>query len=188
MSLLLQYNYYWICILFNIIIIQSLLYSNKICVTAMNNTDDLNCIKTLNYINEQEQLISPYNYSNSTNNNTNNTKYDNELRIYILCPNTIYEIGTLTTSGKCCNDGYHPIELRSNTEYICGNDGNINNNCIITGGEFQLSTFPTTYNFESTTNVILKGFIFQSALVNGALFANKGNITFINCIFRVSII
>jgi len=108
-----------------------------------------------------------------------------QVETYTLCPNTIYEIGFLGSSG-ITEGGFPALTLRQNTRYICGEDGKSSNNCILTGGQIQvLSTF-NSFNGESKSNILLKGLTFQKAESAGALLVAPGDVIFEDCIFRVS--
>ena len=105
---------------------------------------------------------------------------------YILCPDTIYQMGTFdSTSFKIVN-GSRPIYTRSNSIYQCGVDGKSSNNCIITGGEYHVFHEYTSYNRENKVNVVMKGLTFEDASGAGLIIAAPGDITFIDCVFRVS--
>jgi len=63
---------------------------------------------------------------------------------YILCPNTVYTIGSEMNRGeKCCLDNQSPILSRSNTNIKCGDDGDPNNHCVLVGGALFKFFFPS---------------------------------------------
>jgi hypothetical protein len=105
---------------------------------------------------------------------------------YILCPNTTYKMGSLDVFANEMIDGWKPIFTRSNSIFQCGEDGKSSSNCIITGGVFQLMHEVQTFNNELKENVVIKGITFEDATRGAALLAAPGDITFIDCIFKVS--
>jgi len=104
---------------------------------------------------------------------------------FTLCPNTVYKIGFLGAGGVT-EDGFPALVLRQNTRYICGEDGKSSNNCVITGGQFQLLSTYNSFNAEVKRNVLLKGITFQNGQSAGALFVAPGDVIVEDCIFRVS--
>jgi len=106
---------------------------------------------------------------------------------YILCPNTIFPIGSETNPGeRCCLDNQSPILSRANTEIKCGDDGDPKNKCVVTGGIFQV-IFSYTNWAELDENFVLEGVTFQEADFASVILSNGGDITFRNCVFRVRI-
>lgn len=109
------------------------------------------------------------------------------LEKYILCPNTIYHISTKSTSdANTTTIGFRTIYTRSNSIYQCGIDGKSSNHCIIRGGDFQLRHEHIFYDYETKVNVVIRGLTFEAAEQGALLLASPGDITFIDCIFRVS--
>ena len=105
---------------------------------------------------------------------------------YILCPNTIYRMGTFDVTTYQIQNGFPPIYTRSNSLYQCGEDGKSSNNCVITGGEYHVFHEYASYNRENKVNVVMKGLTFENASGGGLIIAAPGDIAFIDCIFRVS--
>jgi len=113
------------------------------------------------------------------------TKNAFQVETYILCPNTVYKIGFIGASGVT-EDGFPALVLRQNTRYICGEDGKSSNNCILTGGQFQLLSTFNSFNQEIKANIQIKGITFQDGESAGALLVAPGDVIFEDCIFRVS--
>lgn len=104
-------------------------------------------------------------------------------REYILCPNTVFKLG-FTRDFVCCVDGMTPIIPRSNSHYKCGEDGSIENNCTLVGGESGVLSTPAVFD-EVVSDVTIQGIHFERQTV-GVLLASPGDITFIDCEFSVS--
>jgi hypothetical protein len=107
------------------------------------------------------------------------------LETYILCPNTTYTIGVINDDFQIEN-GYNPLNTRSNSIFQCGEDGKSSNNCVITGGAIQIFHSYLTFNQENKVNVVIKGITFENAIDYCAFLVAPGDITFSDCIFRVS--
>jgi len=106
---------------------------------------------------------------------------------YILCPDTIFPIGSETNPGeRCCIDNQSPILSQSNTEIKCGDDGDPKNNCVVTGGIFQV-LFSYTNWAEVDENFVVEGVTFQEADFASVMLSNARDVTFRNCIFRVGL-
>jgi hypothetical protein len=104
---------------------------------------------------------------------------------FVICPNTRFKLGVPNSEGNCCTDGYRPIQLRKNTEYLCGADGSSKNSCVLVGGQYQVLTTTDSYNQEDKTGIVLKGLTFEDGGNAGALLVAPGDVTFIDCIFEV---
>jgi hypothetical protein len=105
---------------------------------------------------------------------------------YILCPDTIYTMGSFDPITEISIDGWKPIFTRANSIFQCGEDGKSSNNCILTGGAVQIFHEVVTFNREDKNNVVIKGITFEDAKTGGVVLAAPGDITLIDCIFRVS--
>jgi len=105
------------------------------------------------------------------------------VRQYKLCPETEYNPGKFDINGKLIAGDQPPIVVRSNLNLKCGSDGNVEDNCNIVGGEFQLDA-SNIHGLEMPfENVVLEGITFKDA-DKYSVYANRpGNITFINCAF-----
>lgn len=105
---------------------------------------------------------------------------------FVICPGTVLEIGFLVP-GVGIDQGQAPIIPRSNTEFLCGEDGKSENNCIIKGGDFGVIAVPVFFRQDlSVNNVQIKGFTFEGQVQYAAFVATAGDISFIDCIIRVS--
>ena len=108
-----------------------------------------------------------------------------QVETYTLCPNTVYKIGS-AGSGSIFEDGFPPLTLRQNTRYICGSDGKSSNNCVLSGGQYQLLSMFSTFDYEIKSNIVLKGITFENGQTAGVLLVAPGDVIFDDCIFRVS--
>jgi hypothetical protein len=115
---------------------------------------------------------------------------EGERNVYTLCPNTIFQLGPSTTPGK-----QSPLVARSNTLFKCGTDGSSANNCVLSGGESQFwssetGVFDTDEGAGESgivaTDVVVQGITFQDAQHVAILLEAAGDVTFIDCIIRVS--
>ncbi len=105
---------------------------------------------------------------------------------YILCPNAVYTIGTFDGAANTITGGSKAISTRANSIFQCGTDGISSNNCIVTGGTIQVLHDSAFFRNEDKSNVVIKGITFEDASHSAAVLAAPGDITFIDCIFRVS--
>ena len=105
---------------------------------------------------------------------------------YILCPDTTFNIGRFDDAGRCCLDGDYSLFLRSRSTVKCGADGKSSNNCIFLGGNTQLFYIGTFFGDLVAQDVVVMGITFQSTSFLSTALANRGDITFIDCIWRVS--
>jgi hypothetical protein len=116
--------------------------------------------------------------------------YDSTVyREYILCPNTEFKLGRACGPG-CLQGGSEPLSIRRNVGYKCGKEGLLSNNCKLIDGQFQIVSFDVQWEesqYEPHTNVTISGFQFEEGFFGTALLANRGSITFNNCVFRVSV-
>jgi len=110
-----------------------------------------------------------------------------EQKQFIICPGTVIDVGFLVP-GVGLEDGQEPIVPRSNSEYLCGVDGSSDNNCIIRGGDFGVVAVPVFFRQDlSVYNVVVKGFIFEGQNQYAAFMAVPGDVSFIDCVFRVRV-
>ena len=111
-------------------------------------------------------------------------------RQYILCRNTMFEVGVLDQDGSIV-DGYFPLAMKGNATVQCGRTGRRENNCLITFGDIGglFSPFVADdvrpIDFGEAT---VRGITFDDLLV-APIFVNLafGSLTFIDCAFLVSI-
>jgi hypothetical protein len=109
-------------------------------------------------------------------------------REYILCPDTEYIIGTFNRfvdERILFVGGFTPISPRNNVHYKCGSDGSSSNNCVLVGGSFHVLSFGTQFE-EVQGNVTMEGITFESAFRITLFLGNAGDITFQDCVIRVS--
>jgi hypothetical protein len=103
-------------------------------------------------------------------------------RTYVLCPNTDYVLGRQNAQGQIAG-GSMAISPRPNVHYKCGDDGSSANKCIIKGGEVAV----TSVSGDAVhSNVVFEGLTFEKSFLAGGFFNRPGDITFVDCIFRVS--
>lgn len=76
-----------------------------------------------------------------------------------------------------------PLHLRSNTRYLCGEDGSSSNDCRLVGGSYQLLSSPRLFDFEDTIGVLVQGLTFEDSRIAGAVLSNAGDVTFVDCLF-----
>jgi hypothetical protein len=93
---------------------------------------------------------------------------------YVMCPNTVYEA-----------NGNEYLELNGNASYLCGDNGASANQCIIRGGELQVSIFFGSYGLSNKDNILISGFIFEQSTFGNLAIASDGRSIFRDCIFRV---
>jgi hypothetical protein len=103
---------------------------------------------------------------------------------YTLCPNTVFEVGFSDSNGDCCFDGQSFLSARKNTRFQCGENGNVDNNCIVTGGESHVIFF-NEISDEVSNNAEFAGITFVNAARVTLFLGSLGDITFQDCIFRV---
>jgi hypothetical protein len=105
---------------------------------------------------------------------------------YILCPNTVFRLGTIPgPSASCCQDGMSPITARSNSKVKCGDSGASSNNCTIVGSQFQVVSSFYAFN-EYSNNIEFQGLTLQGSSYAAILLENDGDIIFTDCIVKVS--
>ena len=107
---------------------------------------------------------------------------------FVLCPNTYFQVGTQTGPREpCCANGSAPLTFRQNSRFLCGKDGKSSNNCILKGGQFQAISTVRTFGKEKKLNVRVEGLTFEDGGNAGVLLAAGGDVTFVDCVFRVSL-
>jgi hypothetical protein len=138
-------------------------------VSPLLNWPDGKCIDNITWIMQDQEMKGPF-----------------EVKKYHVCPNRTFEIG-LDDVGHCCLEGkYAPfLRLRSFSEFICGDDGSASNNCVISGGDVQVSATDMDYPGETIKGAVFRGFTFQKASFITVLIANEGDVMFDDCIFKV---
>ena len=99
---------------------------------------------------------------------------------YVICPNTVFDIAALPVE-------VYTWEMNGNTNYLCGEDGSLANNCTVTGGETQAVIVYSTLDRSSKENILVQGFTFEKASITNIAVASEGKHTFRDCVFRVSV-
>ena len=136
--------------------------------------DGYECYNNLTYVHERIK---------------NMTYFDQ--KVFHICPNKIYNLGEIDyETNTCCSNpnDHRPIQLRGNTQYICGKDGDPRNNCTIWGGGTQIGWGGSEFGFEPIYNVYFKGFTFGGYDHYGIFLwlHSIGDVTFEQCTIRVS--
>lgn len=105
---------------------------------------------------------------------------------YILCPDTIFLISDLGSNVSPSVEETETIALKvkkSNIHIKCGADGASSNNCVFTGGSYQLVIDrPSTHG--AIFNVIVQGVTFRDATLNNVLASASGTLSIKDCIFK----
>lgn len=106
-------------------------------------------------------------------------------RKYWLCPDTVFNMGTLNPNGTIVN-GQSYIMLRPNVIYQCGLDGSRSNNCTIQGGDFGVTSFYGVYEGiqETVDNAIIQGLTFVGQSLFSVVLEAAGDVTFQDCVFQ----
>jgi hypothetical protein len=105
-------------------------------------------------------------------------------KTYTLCPNTTFVMGFSDSTGDCCFDGMIYLSARKNTRFQCGEDGKAENNCLVTGGETHV-IYVDLINDEDGDNVEFAGITFADAKLVTLFLGNAGDVSFIDCVFKV---
>jgi hypothetical protein len=105
-------------------------------------------------------------------------------KTYTLCPNTTFDMGYSDSTGDCCFGGQIYLSARKNTRFQCGEDGKLENNCLVRGGETHV-VYVDLINDEDGDNVEFAGITFEDAKLVTLFLGNAGDITFIDCLFKV---
>jgi hypothetical protein len=107
-------------------------------------------------------------------------------REYILCGNTIYNIGFLDSFGTVLSGGYDMIQLRPNLHLKCGATGSRENKCLVASGDIQLDgTSLSGVPSNNVDNVVITGLTFLDASQHTVWINKPGNVLFRDCEFRV---
>ena len=136
--------------------------------------DGYECYNNLTYVHERIK---------------NMTYFDQ--KVFHICPNNIYNLGEIDyETNTCCSNpnDHQPIQLRGNTQYICGKDGDPRNNCTIWGGGTQIGWGGSEFGFEPIYNIFFKGFTFGGYDHYGIFLwlHSIGDVTFEQCTIRDS--
>jgi hypothetical protein len=105
-------------------------------------------------------------------------------KTYVICPNRRYSIGYESGPGNCCVDGDLPLVARANTRIQCGSDGSSSNDCVLVGGTSHVIVNDVIFG-EDADGSVFQGFTFESPTVSTVIGVGNGNVTFLDCIFKV---
>lgn len=110
-------------------------------------------------------------------------------RKYVLCENTVFHMGKLHENGKILG-GEPFLMVRPNVIYQCGDSGSRHNRCIFSGGDFGVVSYYGLYSgiFETVNDVEIRGITFKGQDLSAAILEAAGDITFIDCLFHVSLV
>lgn len=105
-----------------------------------------------------------------------------------LCVNTEYTVTDDIFPPQPWLGDNPPIVAQSNTHVKCGKDGLLSDQCVVQHGQ---SLFWNAYSTQppgepAASNVIVEGLTFQDGLLSLIDMRSGGDITFRNCVFRVS--
>lgn len=67
-----------------------------------------------------------------------------------------------------------------------GEDGKSSNNCTLRGGQIQLITGGSSLQKVEVINVLIQGITFVAGLGASVVLVSAGDVTFVDCIFKVS--
>mmetsp|Transcript_1611 Transcript_1611/g.2295 ORF Transcript_1611/g.2295 Transcript_1611/m.2295 type:complete len:425 (-) Transcript_1611:265-1539(-) len=101
---------------------------------------------------------------------------------YVMCPNTVYDIGTIARDGL--EGGDSPIIFHTGMRILCGDDGNVANNCIFRGGSQQVEFAPGLNDRFVVFRAVLKGFILEGAINHNVVLGHRGDLTLEDCIIQ----
>jgi hypothetical protein len=107
-------------------------------------------------------------------------------RTYILCPGTVFRVGSRHDDDGTPIGGSYPIILgRSNVRVLCGVDGSIGNGCEVVHGVVQVAHFDE-FNMGGLPidNCLVSGVSFAGASAINALVSGTGKVSFQDCLFR----
>ena len=109
-------------------------------------------------------------------------------REYILCPNTVINVGRLDFSNKLIRgSGQDFLPARPNLIVKCGDSGSRANNCVVLGGDVQIDATSFLGLVLQPTNVRFEGITFGASQRYTLWATQPGDITFVDCVFRVSL-
>lgn len=108
-----------------------------------------------------------------------------EKKTYILCSNSVIQVGRLGPDGECCTGGVDPLWPRRDVTYQCGEDGSSANNCTLVGGAVHVLGFKYMFNNEPKTDAVFRGITFDAAYDISILMIAPGTYFFHDCIFKV---
>jgi len=101
-------------------------------------------------------------------------------RTYVLCPATVFLMGKATRGGF--DGGFEPITPRPNVHYKCGPNGSSANSCRLLDGDYAIIS---AGGDPQHTNVTFEGLTIESSFTAGVVAAMAGDLTFVDCVFKV---
>jgi hypothetical protein len=111
-------------------------------------------------------------------------------REYIFCENRLMLLGRFDMNNvQVDGSGSPPFPVRPNMHVRCGESGGRENNCVVSGGDVQVdgtSYFGAGSDLD-LSNVIFEGFTFESTSRYSVWATKKGDITFIDCEWKVRV-
>ena len=108
-----------------------------------------------------------------------------EPNTYVICPNTTITVGNFDSDGLCCVGGDFALMTRSRSTVLCGEDGKSENNCIFKGGNTQFFYVGSFFGDSIAQEVVVSGVTFDSSEFLSTAMSNRGDITFIDCVWKV---
>ena len=106
---------------------------------------------------------------------------------YIMCPNTRTRIGFFRQDGTCCDNGDSALTLRSRSIVKCGESGESSNNCTLVGGNAHIFYVGSLFGDILAQDVRIEGFTFEATDFISTAMANRGDVTYYDCIWKVSV-
>lgn len=110
-------------------------------------------------------------------------------REYVICENREINIGTLDYDNLLVQgSGSRMLPLRPNLHLRCGGSGDRDNNCFFIGGDVQVdgTNFFGIPEDLTLDNIVIEGITFVGAGKYSIWATKRGDITFIDCEWRVS--
>lgn len=102
-----------------------------------------------------------------------------------LCPRTDLRVMDVERDEPYAGN-MPPLMAQSNMRVRCGEDGSLTNRCVVyEGASLLLNTFSMSQEYEAK-NVVFEGITFERGVESFLELTNGGDITFRNCLFRVS--
>lgn len=107
-------------------------------------------------------------------------------RTYVLCPDTVFRVGSRHDQDGTPLGGSYPIILgRSNIRVLCGANGSFDNGCEVINGVVQVAHFDEFGNNNGPiANALVQGISFSGASAINALVSGTGDVVFRDCVFR----
>ena len=109
-------------------------------------------------------------------------------REYIICEGQTFSIGTVDINNALVSGSGSPFfPVRPNMHVRCGGTGDRENNCLVSGGDVQVDG-TNYYGIDKNldlTNVVFEGITFAGANKYSVWATKAGDITFIDCEWKV---